>query len=238
MKEVRIESHDRLWDYIGSDATDRIVDIGCHRGEHIRDILRVQFPGATILGIEPKDGNFRACLSQDLPRVSFLQADCRLLTEEMIGTFDLIWCFGLIYHLDDPALLLKAMWAISHRGSAVLLEGHVATEGEQACLSHPNPPIVARAFDGREYWGKAYQEFAEGFPDAMKDLHDKASLDNNWAFWLTWESLLDLCAACGFSDFVEFRSSDPPLGPGLFHPEVDPVREWSRRLLLMRPHGA
>ena len=213
----------------------RVIDVGCHRGEHIANILSKQFPEAEIVGVEPKPDNYEECIKASNHRIKFIRKDCRSLSKEEMGTFDFVWCWGLIYHLDDPTLLMKALASIVHDRSWVCIDGHIAIEGDQAYAPYLEPTIVRRVFAGDTYDGKMFREFEENTSQSDKDKLDRASLDNPWSFWLTYESMLKLFRVHGFGNITEFRSQEPasPFGPGLFYRPVDPDREWSRRLFLI-----
>jgi glycosyltransferase involved in cell wall biosynthesis/SAM-dependent methyltransferase len=232
---VHVNNPTDLFRYFDKSQIRRVIDIGCHRGWHIENILSVEFSHAEIIGVEPKLDNYLECVKLKTDKINFLQLDCRDLRQETLGVFDVVWCWGLIYHLDDPTLLMKSLQSITHSTSVICIEGHIAVEGEQACLSHPNPPIIERTFDSYTYYGKVYKEFEEGESQADKDKKYKASLDNPWAFWLTYDSMIELFIRYGFSHVVEFRCDSPtaPLGPGFFCPAIDPNRAWSRRLFLV-----
>jgi len=237
MIEVPVFQDVSFFDLIDPQLIHRAIDLGCHRGEHIQRILTPMLPTAQILGVEPKNSNYRECLKLNLEGVSFVQMDCRDISAERVGEFDLVWCWGLIYHLADPTLLIRAIRSISHEDSYICIEGHVATEAEQACLPNPNSPIVERILDGRVYRGKVYKEFDHELPADDRDKLDRASLDDPWAFWLTADSLVEMLRCYGFHRVVELRSSSPdcPLGPGLVYSAVDPIREWSRRFYVIAP---
>ncbi len=235
MPELRVAEMDDLFTIVDKSRVRRAIDIGCHRAEHIRKVLRVHFPDIEIVGVEPKQVNYQACCALGIPGVSFRQLDCRSLTRDDVGIFDFVWCFGLIYHLDDPTLLMKSLTRITHERTAICIEGHFAVPEEQASLPDPNPPITTRVLDGRSYEGKVFMEFDANASEEERDKLDQAAVDNPEAFWLTVDSMLRLCEAYGFPHVIELRSDSPdsPLGPGLTYPPVDPVRPWSRRLFLL-----
>ncbi|MBI4882277.1 MAG: class I SAM-dependent methyltransferase [Planctomycetes bacterium] len=232
---MRVARMDELFTIVDKSRVRRVVDVGCHRGEHIAKVLKVHFPSVEIVGVEPKRVNYEACCRLGIENVRFVRLDCRALGRENVGVFDFVWCFGLIYHLDDPTQLIRALDRITNDRSWVCVEGHVAIPEEQASLPEPNPPIETRALDGRRYEGKVFEEFDQGAAEEERERLHQAALDNPTAFWLTVDSLLRMCEAYGFRHAMELRSSsaDSPLGPGLVYPPVDPVRPWSRRLFLV-----
>ena len=232
---IQLDNVPQLFEFVSGKKIERVIDIGCHRGAHIVDILRPQFPDAEILGVEPKEDNYNECLKSNIDKVKFLKLDCRRLRKEEVGVFDFVWCFGLIYHLDDPTSLMKALNSITHDGSFVCIDGHIAIDGEQAALPEPNPSITSQVLDGQIYYGKLYKEFEEKTPHSEKEKLHKASLDNPWSFWLTYGSIVKLFVQHGFDNIIEFRcnATQTPYGPGLVFSTLDPTREWSRRLFLL-----
>ncbi|MDM8527947.1 class I SAM-dependent methyltransferase [Anaerolineales bacterium HSG24] len=187
--------YDQLFEVIDKNSVSRMIDIACHKGEHIHDILQPNFPDAEIVGVEPKNVNFVECLKLKTEKLNFFQLDCRALNRDNVGVFDLVWSFGLIYHLDDPTQLIKPLQSITHERSYVCIEGHVASKNEQAHMPNPNPPIISKTLDGEIYHGKMFKEFDEEISDSEKDQLDKASLDNPWSFWLTKESAIVFVSA-------------------------------------------
>jgi len=179
---VRVALVDQLFELIDKSSVSRIVDIGCHRGAHIYDILRPNFPEAEIVGIEPKIDNFVECLKLKAEKLNFFKLDCRALCRDNVGVFDFVWSAGLIYHLDDPTQLMKSLRSITHERSYICIEGHIASEKEQACFPSPNPPISSKVLDGEVYYGKMFKEFDEEALSSERERLHKASLDNPWSF--------------------------------------------------------
>jgi hypothetical protein len=131
---------------------------------------------------------------------------------------------------------MKSLQSITHERSYICIEGHIASEKEQACLPSPNPPISSKVLDGEVYYGKMCKEFDEKALSSERERLHKASLDNPWSFWLTYESIVKMFIKYGFGHIVELRSSSPMqplLGPALIYTPVDPMREWSRRMFLV-----
>jgi 2-polyprenyl-3-methyl-5-hydroxy-6-metoxy-1,4-benzoquinol methylase len=44
-------------------------------------------------------------------RWKLVQGDVESLNGAVTGTFDVVYCYGLLYHLEDPAAALSAMAA-------------------------------------------------------------------------------------------------------------------------------
>lgn len=235
MERIKIIDTADIYRIIKPERIKTVVDLGCHRGEHIQKQIRKRFKNAEILGIEPKESNFRECVALNLEGVKFAQLDCRKLTREDVGTFDFVWCYGLIYHLDDPTLLMKSICEITTDDSFTWIEGHIAIETEQAQMTDPNPEIVRKVLDGEPYYGKMYREFKPDTPAEQKDLADKASLDNEYAFWLTYDSMVRMFRKYNFQSVAETASRT--WGPGIYIKDLK--REWSRYgFLLSKKAGA
>ena len=198
-------------------------------------MLSKEFPSAEIVGVEPKPDNYGQCLKSATDRIKFIKKDCRNLRNAEMGTFDFVWCFGLIYHLEDPIPLMSSLVSITHSQSLICIDGHIAIDGEQTYSPSPSSPIRKTLSDGCEYYGKVYQGLPEDSSETERDKFDRASLDNPWSFWLTYESILDLFRRSGFCQIVEIRCdlAQSLFGPGLILPSVDPDREWSRRLFVL-----
>ena len=82
-----------------------------------------------VLGVDVRPGNIdRAQLVRDrlgiaAERLQFELADVFDLRRERIGTFDVVLCLGLIYHLENPVGALRIARALTQRR----LRGRVAT---------------------------------------------------------------------------------------------------------------
>lgn len=207
----------------------RILDVGCHRGEHIEQILHPMFPQAEIVGVEPKQSNLRHCAEIELENVRFVEGDCRDLRQAELGTFDFVWCFGLLYHLDDPSVFFPSIERVTHEKSIIMIDTHIATVGEQAYHHSLSELVERRLADGGTYRGKVYREFPNSTPPEERDLLDLASVDNPTSFWLTNYSLLKLLGIHGYGHVFEVRSVPTLWGPGLRFLPIDPDREWGRR---------
>lgn len=172
-------------------------------------------------------------MKSHVPRSGGNRAD-RALSSENVGVFDFVWSAGLLYHLDDLTDLFLSIGAITDERSYVCIEGHIASQNEQACLPSPNPPIIAKTLDGETYHGNIYKEFDETTTTAEKELQPKASLDNPCRFGSRTSRSKRCSGGYGFEDLMALRSEWPtvPLGPDLVYAPVDPKREWSRCMFL------
>jgi len=80
----------------------RLADLGCLEGGYAVEFARMGFQ---VLGLEVRESNIAACryvkANTDLPNLQFVQDDAWNLAR--YGTFDAIFCCGLLYHLDRPS---------------------------------------------------------------------------------------------------------------------------------------
>jgi SAM-dependent methyltransferase len=114
----------------------RALDLGCNEGWFSH---RLREWGADEgLGIDIRETNIRRarliCEHLGTPGLSFQRASVYDLDPEALGTFDVVLCLGLIYHLENPIGALRVAHGLS-RGLCV-----VETQ-------------VARAPGGRYTWG-------------------------------------------------------------------------------------
>ena len=172
-----------------------VVDLGCLEGGFTLAFASLGSPRA--LGIEAREISVRrADLARDLLGLNgaeFVVADIK---DELVNRdpFDVVFAAGILYHVADPAELLRTMRAAcSHMA---LIDTHVAgaTEATHGCSE-----IVERTSDGVAYSGRLFPEYA---PDVSTD--DKEGL--LWAaysdvdsFWPLEDELVKMITDAGFS---------------------------------------
>jgi 2-polyprenyl-3-methyl-5-hydroxy-6-metoxy-1,4-benzoquinol methylase len=84
----------------------RLADLGCLEGGYAVEFARMGFQ---VLGIEVRDANIAACnyvkSRTSLPNLVFAKDDAWNIGNH--GMFDVVFCCGLLYHLDRPRNSLK-----------------------------------------------------------------------------------------------------------------------------------
>ena len=187
----------------------RILDLGCLEGLFA---LEFALHGAEVVGMEAREGNIaKARFAQDclgLRNVTFLQEDVRDLSSERHGTFDVVLCLGLLYHLDAPDVFeFLARLSEVTRGFLVL-DTHIAPAAnvrvEHGGVVHAGRRIVEHRTSSTQ--------------DQRLELL-WASLDNPESFWPTRPTLVNDLARAGFTSVTEI------LHPGVPEQPVDRV-EW------------
>ena len=115
--------------------------------------------GAEVIGIEgrlPSLAKAEFCRQVfGLENLRFVQGDVREADAAIYGTFDVVLCSGILYHLDQPAVfdVLKAMRAMC-RG-VLIIDTRVASTSE-----------TEAAYEGVAYRGSKYREHDPGASDA------------------------------------------------------------------------
>ena len=181
-------------DLFGSDlAGRRALDLACLEGMYSLELAR---RGAEVVGIEGREVSIEkarfAGRSLRLDDVTFVQDDVRNLSRDAHGTFDIVLCLGILYHLDVPDVFrfVEQMADVCTR--VLVVDTHVAPKGTETHL-----------YKGHQYMGVGYREHDPGSTPEQRSERLWASLDNPRSFWPTRSSLLTLLAASGFTSVLE-----------------------------------
>lgn len=163
----------------------RIADLACLEGGYTVEFARLGF--AEALGVEVRASNFANCMfvkgRVDLPNLRFVQDDVWNL--EKYGTFDVIFCGGILYHLDGPKRFIELMARAVRK--AVIINTHFATVA----------PIDAHDLSEMdENEGLPGRWFKE--PPDPDDNSNWASWGNSRSFWIQREYLIQTLRDAGF----------------------------------------
>jgi SAM-dependent methyltransferase len=181
----------------------RILDLACLEGLYA---VELALHGATVVGIEGRAVNLaKAAFAKNvfsLDNLQLLQDDVRNLSLEMHGSFDVVLCLGILYHLDAPDVFsFLTSVADVCRGFAVI-DTHVSLA---LTTSHD--------FGSKMYWGKTYAEHAADSRPEEKATRLWSSLDNTTSFWFTRSSLYNALSQVGFSSVFECHIPPEPDKP-------------------------
>src|SRR6266853_3907717 len=81
----------------------RLLDLACHEGIYAIEFAR---HGTSVLGIEGREAHIeKARFVKDvlsLNNLDIVQDDVRNLSKEKYGSFDVVLCLGILYHLEVP----------------------------------------------------------------------------------------------------------------------------------------
>lgn len=206
----------------------RVADLGCLEGGYAVEFAR---HGYQSVGIEVRAANIEKCRwlanRLQLPNLTFIHDDVRNI--EQHGTFDAIFCAGLLYHLDQPASFLTLLGRITSRllmlqTHYAMGDWHAAASGERSWYDRLAPLLPERVrqalarrllprpmvqyklsplaqHEGR--WGRWYGDYAPTATptEIEKDLW--ASYGNPRSFWLHKTELLDVIRQAGFETLYE-----------------------------------
>ena len=167
----------------------RALDLGAGDGEIA---VELALRGASVVAVEGRAENaadIRALSADRGVAVEVIEADVRALDWAALGSFDVIVCSGLLYHLGlaDSLALARSMRAAC--GRLLLMDTEVAWG-----------PVEEASADGRPYCGLNFREH----PSRL------SSIGNDESFWLTRASLHALLHDAGFASSWELGAPGQP----------------------------
>ena len=95
------------------------LDLGCGLGYYSQILHGCGFD---VLGVDGRDENIEEA-KRRYPHLRFQVADAQDPTLSNLGSFDLVFCFGLLYHLENPFRVVRTLAALSAK--VTLIEGIV-----------------------------------------------------------------------------------------------------------------
>lgn len=114
----------------------RVLDIGCWSGG---DVLILAGLGAKVTAIEehPKSAaSARKLLALSGCDAEVIEQSLYQDRQEWAGTFDVVYCSGVIYHVTDPLLFLRICFAYLRPGGRLIIETKSDSgEGSQCSYS-------------------------------------------------------------------------------------------------------
>jgi SAM-dependent methyltransferase len=171
----------------------RVLDLGALEGQYA---VEFALHGAEVVAIEGREANAaKARLAAEvlgLDNLEVRQEDVRGLSAENHGSFDVVLCLGLLYHLDGADVFAFLDRLADVCTSLLILDTHVGL--------HPRR-LYRHA--GHDYRGVT---FVEHSPQASVEQRQRslwASLDNEESFWPTRASLLNALQRSGFTSVLE-----------------------------------
>jgi 2-polyprenyl-3-methyl-5-hydroxy-6-metoxy-1,4-benzoquinol methylase len=85
------------------------LDVGCGLG-HFSGLLHSS--GLQVSAVDGRQGNVEEGRRR-YPQVSFRKFDAEDYALRELGKFDLVFCFGLLYHLENPMLTIRHLQAMT-----------------------------------------------------------------------------------------------------------------------------
>jgi SAM-dependent methyltransferase len=124
----------------------RVLDLACSSGGFSMQASRL---GADyVLGVDVVDRYIEQAefikAALGIKNVEFKKLDIYELDESNVGRFDVTFCLGLLYHLENPVLAMRKVSAVTGR-VMILDTATMVTENEEVALWHMNFPSPAPA---------------------------------------------------------------------------------------------
>lgn len=107
----------------------RVLDVGARDGYFS---FAAEARGAEVLAIDsvaPHLTGFATASSLLGSSVEYRTLNVYDLAPETVGTFDLVFFLGVLYHLRDPMLALDRLWEVAKPGATIWVESHVIDRG-------------------------------------------------------------------------------------------------------------
>jgi ubiquinone/menaquinone biosynthesis C-methylase UbiE len=210
----------------------RLADLGCLEGGFAVEFARMGFQ---VLGVEVREANIAACnyvkANTNLPNLEFIKDDARNIAN--YGVFDVVFCSGLLYHLDKPKEFLNTLSAVTTK--LLILQTHFSTDTKKTDTKNkehrwfgiarkllarvkrhdPEPADkynLSELTENETIRGRWYTEFANDEAFSKRDSSKWASWDNRRSFWIQREYLLQAIHDVGFDLVMEQFDS---LGPNI-----------------------
>lgn len=181
----------------------RILDLGCGDGVYA---IEAGLSGAQVVALDARTERMAvgaACaLRHGLTNITFLEGDVRRVRLATHGEFDVVYCLGLLYHLDIPDVLdlLENLYQVC--AGFLVVDTWVTTARE---------PRAHR--DARSYDGIRVREHEDDDPPAVRRGALLKSIDNSMSFHFTRPSLFRALHDVGFSSVFECVGPPEPGKP-------------------------
>jgi FkbM family methyltransferase len=122
------------------------VDAGCGVGFFAQTL--------TELGLEARgfDGRFENVVEarKRFPKVEFEYGDIESAEVAALGTFDLVLCFGLLYHLESPMRAIRHLRALTGKG--LLIESMVVPGDDARMVLREEPSQVDQSLTDMAFY--------------------------------------------------------------------------------------
>ena len=176
----------------------RILDLGCLEGGIG---IRLAQKGASVVGVDVREGHLiKAKFSSDAlglqDRIKWVKSD---ITENdfwfQAGSFDIIVCSGLLYHMDaaDLPILFERIFNSCSKDALLIIDTNIS----------PTPRQSVQLTSGQIVCGSFWEEHPKGLSLVQRLSKGWSSFRNDRAFWLTERSLTNLVIRSGFTAFVK-----------------------------------
>jgi SAM-dependent methyltransferase len=195
-----------------------VVDLGCLEGGYTALFARAGFDA---LGIDGRPANIARCEygpgRLGLPDLRFACDDVHNLAD--YGSFDVTFCCGLLYHLEDPVTFLRMVSQLTRR--VLILQTHFATDTVPERFPNLSELTTHEGVAGR--W---YSEHPEDATEEEMLSQAWSSIGNRRSFWVEKRHLLQTLIEVGFAPVFEQYDSLSNVV------EDDYIAQWGRSLFV------
>jgi len=208
----------------------RLADIGCLEGGYAVEFARMGFQ---VLGVDVRELNIAACnyvkSKIDLPNLEFVQDNALNIAER--GTFDAIFCCGLLYHLDRPKQYLETLSSVTNKVLILQTQFSLVSPIDAKLKlptrvrwvidrllrkSQPTHFTLSSPSQHEGLAGRWYTEFSNTRSFSQRDTAKWSSWDNRRSFWIQREHLLKALQDVGFDVVMEqYDHLEPSIGESL-----------------------
>lgn len=198
----------------------RIVDLGCLEGGYCIEFAR---NGYQCLGIEARQQAIDKCeyakANCELQGVTFVKDDVKNIRK--YGTFDVVFCCGLLYHLDKPVEFVRTLGSLTKkmlivhthysvypdmlydldlpRWKRLILQKILGPSFNVNKCDYSLSPITTN--EGK--LGRWYKEYEIDETRDQIEAKAWAAYSNPRSFWLTKEALIETIRESGFKLVLE-----------------------------------
>lgn len=173
----------------------RVLDLACMDG--LSSIEFAMQGAKEVVGIEGRaqavEGANFAKESFGLKNLTFYHDDVRNVTKEKYGTFDMVLCLGILYHLDIPDVFHFVKNINRIASDFAIIDTHFVFVSKHKT-----------EFEEKKYHGNyALEHRPTSSVEERKRYGFEASMDNEKSFWLTKASLCNLFINVGFTSLYQ-----------------------------------
>lgn len=189
--------------YLGREGTldgMTLLELGPLEGAHT--YLLEQLGAARILAVEANREAYLKCLivkeALGISRATFMLGDFELLLRDTAERFDLVFCCGVLYHMQDPLALIRDMARVADR---CFVWTHYY-DPDRASDREAVPAAVggfSATYFGARYWDRAEGSFWGG--------------NKPTANWMTRDDIIGAFRHFGFNE-VNVIDDQPEAKPG------------------------
>ena len=178
----------------GDKSAYRLADLGCLEGGYAVGFARMGFQ---VLGLDVRESNIAACrhvkAGVNLPQLEFVRDDAWNIANH--GSFDAVFCCGLLYHLDQPKRFIELLSRVTRR--LLIVQTHFSTEQPNAKFA------LSEIAENEDMLGRWYTEYSDEAGFSRRDTLVLSSWDNRKSFWLKKQFLIQAIQDAGFDMVME-----------------------------------